>query len=114
MSLKPLLPSSVDQKAAVKLASRSNYEHYLAGDSSKVGLSYNTSLSLTLEQKRSSHKVAEKKRRDSLKKTFEELKLIVPRVDEVEDGEKKKGKPAGLSKISLLRHGMYEVDMGIM
>ncbi|KAJ1650587.1 hypothetical protein IWQ61_008648 [Dispira simplex] len=67
---------------AARLTERSNYQNLLTGDSQRLGLNYDHDLHSGLEQRRSNHKAAEQKRRDSLKRCFENLQVKVPNVDE--------------------------------
>ncbi|KAJ1653475.1 hypothetical protein IWQ61_006402 [Dispira simplex] len=67
---------------AARLTERSNYQNLLTGDSQRLGLNYDHDLHSGLEQRRSNHKAAEQKRRDSLKRCFENLQAKVPNVDE--------------------------------
>ncbi|KAJ1969389.1 hypothetical protein IWQ62_000657 [Dispira parvispora] len=66
---------------AARLAERSNYQNLLTGDSQRLGLNYDRDLHSGLEQRRSNHKAAEQKRRDSLKRCFENLQTKLPNVD---------------------------------
>ncbi|KAJ3055505.1 hypothetical protein HK097_010280 [Rhizophlyctis rosea] len=84
-SLKPLLPQgSAGQSfdAAIRLAQKSNYQNILEGDTEMLGLQYSSDISTGVEIRRTSHKQAEQRRRDSLKQCFEELKLLLPPVEE--------------------------------
>jgi len=65
-----------------RLASKSNYQNILDGDHTALGLSYNTDLHSGIEQRRTSHKAAEQKRRDSLKNCFEDLRHMIPNIQE--------------------------------
>ncbi|KAJ1973927.1 hypothetical protein H4R34_004911 [Dimargaris verticillata] len=81
-------PSGVDQpplapyEIASRLAQRSNYQNMLTGDSQRLGLNYDQDLHSNLEQRRTNHKAAEQKRRDSLKRCFDHLKTKLPNLDE--------------------------------
>ncbi|KAJ1911600.1 hypothetical protein IWQ60_010066 [Tieghemiomyces parasiticus] len=75
-------PGLSANQIAQRLAERSNYQNMMSGDSQLLGLTYNRHLHLGLEQRRSSHKAAEQKRRDSLKMCFDNLKSRVPHLDE--------------------------------
>ncbi|KAJ1977059.1 hypothetical protein H4R35_002441 [Dimargaris xerosporica] len=74
----PLAPHEI----ASRLAQRSNYQNLLTGDSQRLGLTYDHDLHSNLEQRRTSHKAAEQKRRDSLKRCFDHLKSKLPDLDE--------------------------------
>ncbi|KAI9228246.1 MAG: hypothetical protein DHS80DRAFT_23489 [Piptocephalis tieghemiana] len=77
-SLKPRLPSGVDEDVARSLAIRSNYSHIRSGKASTLGLDFDPTLSAEMEARRSSHKAAEQKRRDALKQCFQNLRQVVP------------------------------------
>lgn len=47
-----------------------------------MGLSYNTDLHSGIELRRTSHKAAEQKRRDSLKNCFDDLRHMIPNIQE--------------------------------
>lgn len=65
-----------------RLASKSNYQNILDGDHTALGLSYNTDLHSGIELRRTSHKAAEQKRRDSLKHCFDDLRQMIPNIME--------------------------------
>ncbi|GAA5960080.1 hypothetical protein JCM10213_005178 [Rhodosporidiobolus nylandii] len=86
---RPLLASGADAEAQARLASKTNYENILAGHGNVLGLPASTSSQLQAhaattaatsgpDNRRSSHKVAEQKRRDSLKLCFDELRTLLP------------------------------------
>ncbi|CAG8724944.1 6442_t:CDS:2 [Dentiscutata erythropus] len=77
-SLKPKLPGVIVEEVAEKLASQSNYKNILEGTSKSLGISYSSDVHSSLESRRTTHKAAEQKRRDSLKQSFDELKKVVP------------------------------------
>ncbi|CAG8467479.1 2869_t:CDS:2 [Gigaspora rosea] len=77
-SLKPKLPGVLADEVAEKLASQSNYKNILEGTSKSLGISYSSEVHSSLESRRTTHKAAEQKRRDSLKQSFDELKKVVP------------------------------------
>ncbi|KAK3828439.1 MAG: hypothetical protein J3Q66DRAFT_322666 [Benniella sp.] len=81
-SLKPWLPGVSTSEVMARLASKSNYQNILDGDHTALGLSYNTDLHSGIEQRRTSHKAAEQKRRDSLKNCFEDLRHMIPNIQE--------------------------------
>jgi len=73
----PLLPNKItSMDDAIKLASKSNYQNVLGGETTSLGL--NPNLISGIEVRKTNHKNAEQKRRDSLKQGFENLKLVVP------------------------------------
>ncbi|KAF8943990.1 hypothetical protein BGZ47_004795 [Haplosporangium gracile] len=79
-SLKPWLPGVSTTEAMARLASKSNYQNILDGDHTALGLSYNTDLHSGIELRRTSHKAAEQKRRDSLKHCFDDLRQMIPNI----------------------------------
>ncbi|KAF9117391.1 hypothetical protein BGX30_005529 [Mortierella sp. GBA39] len=79
-SLKPWLPGVSTTEAMARLASKSNYQNILDGDHTALGLSYNTDLHSGIELRRTSHKAAEQKRRDSLKHCFDDLRHMIPNI----------------------------------
>lgn len=85
--LKPWLPgvptcAVPSSEVMARLTSKSNYQNILDGDHTALGLSYNTDLHSGIEQRRTSHKAAEQKRRDSLKHCFEDLRHMIPNIQE--------------------------------
>ncbi|KAI8601252.1 hypothetical protein EDD21DRAFT_112567 [Dissophora ornata] len=81
-SLKPWLPGVSTTEAMARLANKSNYQNILDGDHTALGLSYNTDLHSGIELRRTSHKAAEQKRRDSLKHCFDDLRHMIPNIQE--------------------------------
>ncbi|KAI8802536.1 hypothetical protein BJ742DRAFT_832417 [Cladochytrium replicatum] len=84
-SLKPLLPSGASSssiEAVIKLAQKSNYQHILEGDTEKVGLQYSSDITSGVELRKTTHKQAEQRRRDSLKQCFDDLRNLLPNVTE--------------------------------
>ncbi|KAF9924088.1 hypothetical protein FBU30_005901 [Linnemannia zychae] len=81
-SLKPWIPGVSPSEAMARLASKSNYQNILDGDHTALGLSYNTDLHSGIELRRTSHKAAEQKRRDSLKNCFDDLRQMIPNIQE--------------------------------
>ncbi|KAG0309946.1 hypothetical protein BGZ98_000034 [Dissophora globulifera] len=79
-SLKPWLPGVSTTEVMARLASKSNYQNILDGDHTALGLSYNTDLHSGIELRRTSHKAAEQKRRDSLKHCFDGLRQMIPNI----------------------------------
>ncbi|CEP18369.1 hypothetical protein [Parasitella parasitica] len=68
------------------LATRSNYQNLMEGKGAALGIAFSTQIKSGLEVRRTAHKAAEQKRRDSLKECFDRLRL------EVEDGYVKRQK----------------------
>ncbi|KAK9766772.1 hypothetical protein K7432_003910 [Basidiobolus ranarum] len=81
-NLKPLLPGGGTNDVAMKLATKSNYQNILEGNTTSLGLKYNTDIHSGIELRRTSHKAAEQKRRDSLKQCFENLRSVIPEIEE--------------------------------
>ncbi|KIH86973.1 hlh transcription factor [Sporothrix brasiliensis 5110] len=112
-SIKPLLPggvSSVEDQASRLLATKSNYQNILEGNT-VPGVSYPSELSTNLTSKRTSHKIAEQGRRNRINSALQEIATLLPTPppkdtkagdaaaggddDEVGGGDAKKdGKPA--------------------
>ncbi|CAG8541525.1 27323_t:CDS:2 [Dentiscutata erythropus] len=65
-NLKPRLSGVTADDAAEQLANKS------------LGISYSSDVHSSLESRRTTHKAAEQKRRDSLKRSFDELKKVIP------------------------------------
>ncbi|ORX56063.1 hypothetical protein BCR36DRAFT_395791 [Piromyces finnis] len=75
----PLLPNKItSMDDALKLASKSNYQNVLRGETTSLGL--NPNLISGIEVRKMNHKNAEQKRRDSLKQGFENLKVVIPSI----------------------------------
>lgn len=68
------------------LATRSNYQNLMEGKGAALGIAFSTQIKSGLEVRRTAHKAAEQKRRDSLKEWFDRLRC------EVEDGYVKRQK----------------------
>ncbi|KAI8644635.1 hypothetical protein BD408DRAFT_116243 [Parasitella parasitica] len=77
--------SSVED-AERSLTTRSNYQNLMEGKGAALGLAFSTQIKSGLEVRRTAHKAAEQKRRDSLKEWFDRLRC------EVEDGYVKRQK----------------------
>ncbi|CAG8528690.1 3749_t:CDS:2, partial [Ambispora gerdemannii] len=77
-NLKPKLSGALADEVAEQLAQKSNYQNILEGTAQSLGISYSSDLQSSLESRRTTHKAAEQKRRDSLKQCFDELKRVVP------------------------------------
>lgn len=79
-SLKPNWPPTpnsgvVDQEAAAQiLASKSNYQNLREGKIASLGMQFAPSIHSGIEIRRTAHKAAEQRRRDTLKKSFECLR----------------------------------------
>lgn len=86
-SLKPILPGQMSADAVARLANKSNYQNILDGDSQSLGLTYASDIQSGIASRRSSHKAAEQKRRDSLKQCFDDLRRLLP--EEIERGASK-------------------------
>ncbi|KAJ3014046.1 hypothetical protein HKX48_005384 [Thoreauomyces humboldtii] len=82
-SLKPLLPNGAKTgEAAVRLTEKSNYQNMREGKTETIGLNYEGDVTTTVEAKRDCHKQAEQRRRDTLKHSFEELRHLLPPIEE--------------------------------
>jgi hypothetical protein len=68
------------------LATRSNYQNLMEGKGAALGIAFSTQIKSGLEVRRTAHKAAEQKRRDSLKEWFDRLRR------EVEEGYVKRQK----------------------
>ncbi|CAH1759088.1 11776_t:CDS:2 [Entrophospora sp. SA101] len=88
-NLKPKLPGVLADEVAEQLAEKSNYRSILEGTAQSLGISYSSDVHSSLESRRTTHKAAEQKRRDSLKKSFDELKKLQRENDEKDDMIKK-------------------------
>ncbi|RIA86088.1 hypothetical protein C1645_829820 [Glomus cerebriforme] len=77
-NLKPKLPGVLADEVAEQLANKSNYRSILEGTAKSLGISYSSDVHSSLESRRTTHKAAEQKRRDSLKQSFDELKKVIP------------------------------------
>ncbi|CAO3600143.1 unnamed protein product [Absidia cylindrospora] len=75
--------SNVDDAEHI-LATRSNYQNLMEGKAAALGIAFTSQIKSGLEVRRTAHKAAEQKRRDSLKEWFDRLR------HEVEEGYVKK------------------------
>lgn len=90
-ALPTMLSLSGSQVASVEdaeriLATRSNYQNLMEGKGAALGIAFNSQIKSGLEVRRTAHKAAEQKRRDSLKEWFDRLRC------EVEEGYVKRQK----------------------
>ncbi|KAJ2781746.1 hypothetical protein GGI15_003130 [Coemansia interrupta] len=90
----------LEADVVTRLATKSNYQNILEGNSELLGLRYHAGFKTGLERRRSNHKQAEQKRRDSLKACFEQLRQRLPGID-----------PKLASKIHLLRRAHAHIDL---
>lgn len=93
--IKPLLPSGASPGSAAHLAGKSVYQNVVEGRAGQLGIDAASVQALGgangasgtsgggADTRRTSHKAAEQKRRDSLKHCFEELRRILPPIDPV-------------------------------
>lgn len=127
-ALKPLISPSLhpngkrlstieEETARALLTSKSNYENLKEGKAKSLGIDFNTTIQSGIENRRSAHKAAEQKRRDTLKQSFDSLRteIIEAMVEEeaeddmdVDDLRNTKEKDVKqMSKVVLLQHS-YE------
>lgn len=133
-ALKPLISpslqpnSSMDEhRAASILASKSNYQTLREGQAKSLGIDFNTTIQSGMENRRSAHKAAEQRRRDTLKQNFDALRMELlealvaeddaQRLEEEEEQEgdnkvtttslEREKKVKQMSKVVLLQHS-YE------
>ncbi|KAJ2869891.1 hypothetical protein GGH93_005994, partial [Coemansia aciculifera] len=89
----------LEADVVTRLATKSNYQNIMEGNSEFLGLKYKTEFKSGLERRRTNHKQAEQKRRDSLKTCFQALKNRLPDLD-----------PKLVSKIYLLNRANAFID----
>lgn len=133
-ALKPLISPSLqpngkrltaieEEVAAAALASKSNYQNMREGKAKSLGIEFSTSFQSGVENRRSAHKAAEQKRRDTLKQSFDALRkeiadaLVeqqrqeeeeeVAKDDVQERRESKEKEVKQMSKVVLIQHS-YE------
>lgn len=136
-ALKPLISPSLqpngkrlsaieEQEAVAALATKSNYQNMREGKAKSLGIDFSSSFQSGIENRRSAHKAAEQKRRDTLKQSFDALrKEIADAVTDTEDGntnnnnnkddagssedskEQKEKAVKQMSKVTLIQHA-YE------
>ncbi|KAI7869329.1 hypothetical protein BDF14DRAFT_1783763 [Spinellus fusiger] len=123
-ALKPLISPSlhpdgkrmtmIDEEAAVNmLATKSNYMHLKEGKAKSLGIEFSTNIRSGIENRRTAHKAAEQKRRDTLKQSFDSLReeIIEALVEEGSDPSHnryaKEKEVKQMSKVVLLQHS-YE------
>ncbi|GAA5918207.1 hypothetical protein JCM1841_005302 [Sporobolomyces salmonicolor] len=136
--IRPLLSSDAAPDAQARLASKSNYENILEGRGSDLlGLPSSTLSALQgpsaasggADNRRSTHKIAEQKRRDSLKLCFDELRKLLPPIlpSTADDADRRPGEGnvggqrngevdpdnpnKGVSKVALLRRSNEYLDI---
>ncbi|PHH64546.1 hypothetical protein CDD81_4325 [Ophiocordyceps australis] len=110
-NIKPLIPGtpgpSVEDTASRLLASKSNYQNILEGNT-VPGVSYPSELSTNLTSKRTSHKIAEQGRRNRINMALQTMASLLPdqpKLESVDDADKKEAKtPANMpnSKASVV------------
>ncbi|KAJ2648775.1 hypothetical protein GGH99_007844 [Coemansia sp. RSA 1285] len=89
----------LEADVVTRLATKSNYQNIMEGKSELLGLNYRSEFKSGLEKRRTNHKQAEQKRRDSLKMCFQDLHHRLPNVD-----------PKMVSKIYLLNKANGYID----
>ncbi|KAJ2899767.1 hypothetical protein IWW38_000855 [Coemansia aciculifera] len=89
----------LEADVVTRLATKSNYQNIMEGNSEFLGLSYKSEFKSGLERRRTNHKQAEQKRRDSLKTCFQALEKRLPDLD-----------PKLVSKIYLLNRANAFID----
>ncbi|KAG2219374.1 hypothetical protein INT45_006082 [Circinella minor] len=107
-ALKPLISPSLqpngkrlsaieEQVAAAALATKSNYQNMREGKAKSLGIDFSSSFQSGVENRRSAHKAAEQKRRDTLKQSFDSLrKEITDALVEKDQMEKEEREKAGV------------------
>ncbi|GAN01892.1 conserved hypothetical protein [Mucor ambiguus] len=127
-ALKPLISPSLhpngkrlstieEETARALLTSKSNYENLKEGKAKSLGIDFNTTIQSGIENRRSAHKAAEQKRRDTLKQSFDSLRTEIIEAMVEEEAEEavdlselrntKEKDVKQMSKVVLLQHS-YE------
>jgi hypothetical protein len=130
-ALKPLISPSLqpngkrlstieEETARALLTSKSNYENLKEGKAKSLGIDFSTTIQSGIENRRSAHKAAEQKRRDTLKQSFDSLRTeIIDAMmeEEIQDNDEivdleevknaKEKDVKQMSKVVLLQHS-YE------
>lgn len=111
-NIKPLLSnaslildpaSSLHNAASLILASKSNYQNIVEGNTTSLGLSYPEELSNGLTSKRTNHKIAEQGRRNRINMALQEMASLLPspdvliedKIDGADDESHNKGGKSG-------------------
>lgn len=96
--IKPLLPGtpglSAEDTASRLLASKSNYQNILEGNT-VPGVSYPSELSTNLTSKRTSHKIAEQGRRNRINLALQEIAMLLPKSVRDDLRNEEAGSPEG-------------------
>ena len=99
--ISPLLAPNVHSDShAFLLASKSNYQNIVEGNTAQLGLSYPEHLSTNLTSKRTSHKIAEQGRRNRINNALAEMAGLLPPV--VADDAKDSTSKASTVELALL------------
>jgi hypothetical protein len=124
-ALKPLISPSLkpngkrlslieEETATALLTTKSNYEHLKEGKAKSLGIDFATTIQSGIENRRSAHKVAEQKRRDTLKQSFDSLRTEImdamfeeEQIQEQDQRLAKEKEVKQMSKVVLLQHS-YE------
>ncbi|OBZ84197.1 hypothetical protein A0J61_07749 [Choanephora cucurbitarum] len=114
-SLKPdgkRLSMIEEETARALLTSKSNYENLKEGKAKSLGIDFSTTIQSGIENRRSAHKAAEQKRRDTLKQSFDSLRAeimdaLISEENDSEDRQTKEKDVKQMSKVVLLQHS-YE------
>ncbi|KAI8378803.1 hypothetical protein EDC96DRAFT_493227 [Choanephora cucurbitarum] len=114
-SLKPdgkRLSMIEEETARALLTSKSNYENLKEGKAKSLGIDFSTTIQSGIENRRSAHKAAEQKRRDTLKQSFDSLRAeimdaLISEENDPEDRQTKEKDVKQMSKVVLLQHS-YE------
>jgi hypothetical protein len=76
-AIRPLLPTTTNPDVTATLTHSSNYSLLKHGTHESLGLTYGKDASTGLDKRKTNHKYAEQKRRDGLKRGFEDLRAIL-------------------------------------